>query len=160
MMLVLYFGIVVLGQGLEVGRKVDLASRTLADLTAQVMPSSAASGTCANHTAIPCITDADLKDIFTGAQLVMTPFPATATIMNATISEVIFDNLQTAANGVPATSCCRARVVWSAGFGNNPTLRACGLLTEFRERKQRPDFDAHKQLSRRIGRRCDFNQQG
>ena len=135
MMLVLYFGIVVLGQGLEVGRKVALASRTLADLTAQQLPSTVGIGNCAATTTTPCVTDANLNDFFTGAELVMTPFPptplpTTSTVMSATLTEVIFGNLHTATNGVPATSCCRARVIWSAGFGSSPTLRACGLLAE------------------------------
>jgi Flp pilus assembly protein TadG len=125
MMLVLYFGIVVLGQGLEVGRKVQTASHTLADLAAQTLPSTSGTGNCASVTTKPCLTDADLNDIFIGAQLVMTPFPTGASVLKATISEVIFDNLtKTATSG-----CCRARVMWSAGFGTSPTLRACGVLT-------------------------------
>jgi Flp pilus assembly protein TadG len=126
MMLVLYFGLVVLGQGLEVGRKVQLASRTLADLTAQQLPSiatgAAADGNCPASSSTPCVSDADLTDYFAGAQLVMTPFSTTT--MSATVSLVIFDNVSTSDSG-----CCRARVVWSAGFGASPTLRACGLLT-------------------------------
>jgi len=129
MMLVLYFGIVVLGQGLEVGRKVEMASRTLADLTAQQLPSTAGIGNCATVTTTPCVTDANLNDFFTGAQLVMTPFAtplnSSTAVLNATVSEVIFDNL-TSSN---TSGCCRARVMWSAGFGTSPTPRACGVLT-------------------------------
>jgi hypothetical protein len=125
MMLVLYFGIVVLGQGLEIGRKVHEAARTLADLTAQQLPSSATgttpTGNCSSHTQIPCVADGDLTDFFAGAKLVLQPFSTTT--LSATISEVVFDNV-----GVSNTKCCQARVMWSAGFGNNPVLRACGLL--------------------------------
>ncbi|MBB4197285.1 hypothetical protein CCR94_14730 [Rhodoblastus sphagnicola] len=125
MMLVLYFGLAVLGQGLEVGRKVQLASRTLADLTSQQLPSSAtgaaADGNCPANSSTPCVSDGDLTDFYAGAQLVLTPFGTTT--LSATVSEVIFDNL-TATN---TSGCCKARVVWSAGFGASPTLRACGV---------------------------------
>jgi Flp pilus assembly protein TadG len=124
MMLVLYFGLAVLGQGLEVGRKVQLASRTMADLTSQQFPSSATgatpTGNCSSYTSVPCVADADLNDFFAGAQLVMTPFATTA--LKATLSEVIFDNVS-----LTDTRCCQARVMWSVGFGTSPTLRSCGV---------------------------------
>ncbi|SNB66072.1 Flp pilus assembly protein TadG [Rhodoblastus acidophilus] len=113
LMLVLYFGLAVLGQGLEVGRKVQSASRTLADLTSQQLPSTA------NCT--PCVVDADLTDFYAGAQLVLTPFAATT--LSATLSEVIFYNATSSAT----SGCCKARVMWSVGFGASPTLRACGV---------------------------------
>ncbi|MCW2314654.1 Flp pilus assembly protein TadG [Rhodoblastus acidophilus] len=125
LMLVLYFGLAVLGQGLEVGRKVQLASRTLADLASQQLPSAATgvtgSGNCASVTTTPCVADADLNDFYAGAQLVLTPFAATT--LSATLSEVIFYN----ATATTTSGCCKARVMWSVGFGASPTLRACGV---------------------------------
>jgi len=125
MMLVLYFGIALLGQGLEIGRKVQLASRTLADLATQQLPGvngGTANGGCSSHTAIPCLADADLVDFFAGAQLVLTPFPNGASVMSAAISEIVFDNVSKTDK-----RCCQARVVWSVGFGANPPLRRCGV---------------------------------
>ena len=46
LMLTIYFGVVVLAQGLEVGRKVQLLSHTLADLTTQTLPENDTSGSC------------------------------------------------------------------------------------------------------------------
>jgi Flp pilus assembly protein TadG len=134
LMLTIYFGVVVLAQGLEVGRKVQLLSHTLADLTTQTLPENDTSGSCTPVTSggtavdgvdmgsVPCLTDADLTGIFNAATSVLYPF---SNIANMTITEVVFDNVS-ATN----SACCRARVVWSVGYGPNPTLRACGLLTQ------------------------------
>jgi Flp pilus assembly protein TadG len=125
LMLVLYLGLAVLGQGLEISRKVQLASRTLADLTSQQLASSltgaAASGNCTTHTTVPCLSNTDLMDIYAGAKLVMTPFDTSATVMSAAISEIIFDNVSTTDK-----RCCQARVAWSVGFGASPPVRSCG----------------------------------
>ncbi|HUO55181.1 MAG TPA: TadE/TadG family type IV pilus assembly protein [Rhodoblastus sp.] len=130
LMLTLYFGVVVLAQGLEVGRKTQLLSRTLADLTSQTLPGTSTTGNCAsgntvsgvNMPNVPCLTDTDLVGIFQASTAVLYPF---ADVANMTITQVVFDNVSSSNSG-----CCRARVVWSAGYGNSPTLRACGLLTQ------------------------------
>jgi len=128
----------VLGQGLEIGRKVQLASRTLADLASQQLPANSGAtvkGNCpakgAANADKPCVADEDLAEFWAGAQMALTPFNPSNTdpsSVKATISLVIFDNVtNTSAN---TSGCCRARVVWSAGFGASPTLRACGPLTQ------------------------------
>jgi Flp pilus assembly protein TadG len=130
LMLTIYFGVVVLSQGLEVGRKVQLLSRTLADLTTQTLPGTSSTGTCAHGTtvsgvdmaSVPCLTDTDLTNIFNASTAVLFPF---SNVANMTLTEVVFDNVSS-----NNAACCRARVVWSAGFGANQTLRACGLLTQ------------------------------
>ncbi|MCW2272493.1 hypothetical protein GJ654_00225 [Rhodoblastus acidophilus] len=125
MMLVLYFGIALLGQGLEISRKAQLASRTLADLTTQQLPvvsGGTASASCSTHTAIPCVSNVELSDFYAAAQLVMTPFPSGATVMSAAISEIVFDNVSKTDK-----RCCQARVVWSVGFGTNPPVRSCSV---------------------------------
>ncbi len=134
LMLTIYFGVVVLAQGLEVGRKVQLLSHTLADLTTQTLPQTDTTGSCTpiasggtavdgvDMGSVPCLTDTDLTGIFNAATSVLYPF---SNIANMTITEVVFDNVS-ATN----SACCRARVVWSVGYGPNPTLRACGLLTQ------------------------------
>jgi Flp pilus assembly protein TadG len=125
MLLALYFGLIVLAQGLEAGRKTQTLSRTLADLTSQQLPGQQSNGVCGSNSAYktaPCFLDADLLNILNAAPQVMFPF---AGPVNMTVSEIIFDN-------VSATNpqCCVARVVWSVGAGPNPTLRACGTLTQ------------------------------
>jgi hypothetical protein len=106
---------------------VQLASRTLADLTSQQLPSASggtATGNCPANSATPCVSDTDLSNFVTGAQMVMTPFDASN--MKATVSLVIFDNL----TSTTTSGCCRARVVWSAAFGTGATARACGPLSQ------------------------------
>ena len=136
-MLGLYFGISVLGQGLEIGRKVQLASRTLADLASQQLPANVGGtvqGNCPAGGATggdkPCVADEDLLDFWAGAKLVMTPFLTAPnfdpTSLKATVSLVIFDNVTKATTRT--SGCCRARVVWSAAFGTGATPRACGPL--------------------------------
>lgn len=125
MMLVLYFGISLLGQGLEISRKTQQASRTIADLTTQQLPSNSGGTTsngCLIHAAVPCVSNTELADFFAAAQLVMTPFPSGASVMSAAISEIVFDNVSTSDK-----RCCQARVVWSVGFGTNPPVRSCGV---------------------------------
>lgn len=121
-MLGLYFGCVVLSQGLDAGRKTQLLSRTLADLTAQQLPGQDTSGTCASYTSVPCVEDSVLSNYFGAATKVLFPFGGAT---NMTISEIIFDNVS-ATN----TACCVARVMWSVGMGPNPTLRPCGVLSQ------------------------------
>jgi Flp pilus assembly protein TadG len=128
MLLALYFGCVVLAQGLDVGRKTQLLSRTLADITSQQLPGQQAGGNCANYASNPCLNDSDFignagtGGIFNSATQVLFPF-WTSTNTNMTISEIVFDNV--GGNGSNATECCQARVVWSIGSGPSPTLRAC-----------------------------------
>jgi Flp pilus assembly protein TadG len=134
LMLTIYFGVVVLAQGLEAGRKVQLLSRTLADLTTQTLPQTDTTGSCApvatggtavngvDMGSVPCLTDADLTSIFNASTFVLYPF---ANVAGMTITEVVFDNVSST-----NSACCRARVVWSVGYGNHPTLRSCGLLTQ------------------------------
>ncbi len=126
MMLALYFGCVVLSQGLEAGRKAQLLSRTLADLTAQTLPQTYADGACSTNTSAPCVTDTDLSNIFAAAKAVIYPFTGPATM---TISEVVFNN-----DGSSTGTCCEAEVVWSATSALNgatvPTPRTkCTVLT-------------------------------
>ncbi len=134
LMLTIYFGVVVLAQGLEVGRKVQLLSHTLADLTTQTLAQTDTTGACTpvasggtavdgvDMGSVPCLTDTDLTGIFNASTSVLFPF---SNIANMTVTEVVFDNVSST-----NSACCRARVVWSVGFGPNPTLRACGLLTQ------------------------------
>jgi Flp pilus assembly protein TadG len=126
MMLALYFGCVVLAQGLEVGRKTQALSRTLADLTSQTLPGSSTASACASYKNVPCLADSDLQNIFNAATAVLFPFSGTT---NMTISEIVFDNVSST-----NSACCRARVVWSVGYGvgpsPSPTARACGLLNQ------------------------------
>lgn len=117
LMLALYFGCVVLAQGLEVGRKVQLLSRTLADITAQTMPQIGQSG--------PTLADSDLTNIFGASQSVLYPFTGATTM---TISEIVFDNI-----GGTSGVCCEAKVVWSVATGStgsSPQVRACGVLSQ------------------------------
>lgn len=121
-MLALYFGCVVLSQGLEAGRKTQLLSRTLADLISQQLPGQETTGNCSAYANQPCLLDTDLSNYFGAATKVLFPFNGTT---NMTISEIIFDNVSSA-----NTKCCVARVMWSVGMGPSPTLRQCGLLTQ------------------------------
>jgi len=114
MMLALYFGCVVLCQGLEAGRKTQTLSRTLADVTAQTLPVTGASN--------PVLADADIVNIFAAASAVLYPF---AGVTNMTISEIVFDNVS-ATN----SQCCVAKVLWSVGSGPSPTLRQCATLSQ------------------------------
>ena len=133
-MLTIYFGVVALAEGLEAGRKVQLLSHTLADLTTQTLPQTdttgksrtpvASGGTAVDGVdmgSVPCLTDTDLTSIFNASTSVLYPF---SNIAGMTISEVVFFDNVSSTN----SACCRARVVWSVGFGTHPTLRACGLL--------------------------------
>jgi Flp pilus assembly protein TadG len=146
MMLALYFGCVVLAQGLEVSRKTETLSRTLADLTSQTLPSSTKVGTCvktafvntyaANKwnsgtatsisknaittTSVPCVTDAEIQNILAASTAVLYPFTGSP---NMTLTEVVFDNTSST-----SSQCCVAKVLWSVGSGPSPTLRQCGLL--------------------------------
>ncbi len=114
MMLALYFGCVVLCQGLEAGRKTQSLSRALADVTAQTLPVSGASN--------PVLADADILNIFAAASAVLYPL---AGMTNMTISEIVFDNVS-AGN----SQCCVAKVLWSVGSGPNPALRQCATLSQ------------------------------
>jgi Flp pilus assembly protein TadG len=146
MMLALYFGCVVLAQGLEVSRKTQALSRTLADLTSQTLPKNDKSGTCiktavANTyvatkwnsgastsvsknaipmSSVPCVTDSELQNILAASTAVLYPFSGSP---NITITQVVFDNVSSA-----NSQCCVAKVVWSVGAGPSPTLRQCGAL--------------------------------
>ena len=113
MMLALYFGCVVLAQGLEVGRKTQALSRTLADLTAQ---------TPAIGAAPPVLADADILNIFAASSAVLFPFSGAA---NMTISEVVFDNVSSG-----NSQCCVAKILWSVGSGPAPVLRQCATLAQ------------------------------
>jgi hypothetical protein len=114
MMLGLYFGCVLLAQGLEAGHKTQALSRTLADLTARTLPAPGSS--------IPLLADADLLNIFAASPAVLYPLNGAT---NMTISEIVFDNVS-AAN----SQCCVAKVLWSVGSGPSPTLRQCPTLSQ------------------------------
>jgi Flp pilus assembly protein TadG len=116
MMLALYFGCVVLAQGLEVGRKTQALSRTLADLTSQTLPTNAQTS--------PTLTDTDFVNFFSSWSAVLYPFVGSGS-PNMTITQVVFDNVS-AAN----TQCCVAKVLWSVGSGPSPAVRQCGTLTQ------------------------------
>lgn len=146
MMLALYFGCVVLAQGLEVSRKTQALSRTLADLTSQTLPSSSKAGTCLKTAlvnayaakkwnsgvatsvsknaitanSVPCLTDTELQNILAASTAVLYPFTGSP---NMTITEVVFDN-----SSSTSSQCCVAKVLWSVGSGPSPTLRQCGAL--------------------------------
>ncbi len=128
MLLALYFGCVILAQGLDVGRKTQLLSRTLADITSQQLPGQQITGNCSSYQTVPCLNDADFVGtsgsggIFNSAAQVLFPF-YTSTNTSMTISEIVFDNV--GGSGSSATICCQARVVWSIGAGASPVLRSC-----------------------------------
>lgn len=114
LMLALYFGCVVLAQGFEVARKTQLLSRTLADLTAQTLPTGTQTS--------PTLQDADIVNIFSASTAVLYPFTGSP---NMTVTEVIFDN-----NSSSDKTCCVAKVMWSARSGSGGTLRQCATLTQ------------------------------
>jgi Flp pilus assembly protein TadG len=124
MLLALYFGVIVLAQGLEAGRKTQALSRTLADLASRQLPGQQTAGGCSAtaYKSAPCFLDADLLNILGVAPQVMFPFAGPTSM---TVSEIIFDNVS-----ATDAQCCVARVVWSVGAGANPSLRACGPLTQ------------------------------
>jgi Flp pilus assembly protein TadG len=115
LMLALYFGCVVLSQGLEVGRKTQALSRTLADLPAQTLP--------ATNQTNPTLADTDFVNFFSSWSAVLYPF-VSAGSPNMTISQVVFVNKSGGA------TCCDAKVVWSVVSGPSPTLRQCPTLTQ------------------------------
>jgi Flp pilus assembly protein TadG len=116
MLLALYFGCVVLVQGLEVGRKTQALSRTLADLTSQTLPAASQTN--------PTLTDTDFVNFFSAWSAVLYPFVGSGS-PNMTITQVVFDNVSSA-----STQCCVAKVMWSVGSGPSPTLRQCGTLAQ------------------------------
>lgn len=121
LMLVLYFGCVLLAQGLEVARKTQSLSHTLADLTSRQLAGTEISGNCASYSSVPCLLDSDIQGIFNASTAVLYPFTGSP---NMTITQVIFDNVSNT-----NTECCVAKVMWSVGLGPSPTLRQCGTLS-------------------------------
>lgn len=96
-MLVMFFGTVEMSSGIAVDRKVTLVARTLSDLTSQSTS----------------VTDSDLTQYFTAANLIMWPYPSAA--INATISELYID---------PTT--LKAKVIWSKQNNTNAVKRNNG----------------------------------
>ena len=80
MMLALYFGCVVLVQGLEVGRKTQALSRTLADLASQTLP--------VDNQTNPVLTDTEFVNFFSAWSAVLYPFTNTGS-PNMTLSQVV-----------------------------------------------------------------------
>jgi Flp pilus assembly protein TadG len=151
MMLALYFGCVVLAQGLEVSRKTQALSRTLADLTSQTPPSINSlnvvkTGTCLKGSLVNTYsatnwnsgiatniskTSISVNSVPCITDLELQNILAASTAVlypfsgspNMTITQVVFDNVSST-----NSQCCVAKVVWSVGAGPNPTLRQCGAL--------------------------------
>jgi Flp pilus assembly protein TadG len=91
-------------QAVMASRKVATATRTIADLTAQIRGTTA-------------VTSSMIDEVYAAGRLIMTPYPSGA--LKVTVSRVDV----TSVNNVPT-----ARTVWSVAR-NGGTLRPCGVLT-------------------------------
>ena len=94
-----YFGVAELTEGLMASRKVSTVASTIGDLTAQAAST----------------TPSQIADIFSVGQLVMQPFSTTGQILTMRISSVTVD-----ANSVP-------RVDWSQGQGLVPLVNGAAV---------------------------------
>ncbi len=106
-MLMLYFGCVILSEGLTAARKTNLLARSLADLVAQT--------TTVNPYSTPTINYTNLQYFFQFATDVLYPYAGATTM---TVSQVAFVN---DTNG----NCCAAKVTWSVGPAGATNLRTC-----------------------------------
>ena len=93
LMVMTYFGVAELTEGLMASRKVSHVASSIGDLTAQ------ASST----------TPAQLGDIFTVGQTLMAPFPAASSVLRQRVSSVTVD-----ANNVPRVDWSQASAGYSA----------------------------------------------
>ncbi len=94
-----YFGVAELTEGLMASRKVSTVASTIGDLTAQAAST----------------TPSQIADIFSVGQLVMQPFSTTGQTLTMRISSVTVD-----ANSVP-------RVDWSQGQGLPPLVKGAAV---------------------------------
>jgi Flp pilus assembly protein TadG len=99
--LILYVGAADVTRAVQMGRRLDLLSRTLSDLVSQ------------QSTTTP-VTASTVGLIFGAATAVMAPFPTSSVTL--TVSAV---DIKAKSDG----TCCQALVRWS--FTQNGTLRAC-----------------------------------
>ena len=91
-MVMVYFAVAELSQGLMANRKVSTVASSIGDLTAQA-PSSG-------------VTPSQLADIFNVGATLMQPYPTSSKQLNMRLTSVTVDS-----NNVP-------RVDWSQGYGN------------------------------------------
>ncbi len=109
LMLLLYFGSVLVTQAVRASRKVDLVAAALSNLASQQL-------TCSTGGSVPCLTDADMtgsNGIFTAAAAIMSPYGITD--LKMTISQV---NVQTYNGNLIA------KVDWTV-TNNGATARSC-----------------------------------
>ena len=109
LMLLLYFGSVLVTQGVRANRKVDLVAAALANLTSQQL-------TCSTGGSVPCLTETDMtgsNGIFTAAAAIMAPYATSD--LKMTVSQV---NVQTYNGGLIA------KVDWTV-TNNGGTARPC-----------------------------------
>ena len=109
LMLLLYFGSVLVTQAVRASRKVDLVAAALANLASQQL-------TCSTGGSVPCLTETDMtgsNGIFTAAAAIMAPY--TTTNLKMTISQV---NVQTYNGNLIA------KVDWTV-TNNSATARPC-----------------------------------
>lgn len=108
-MLMIYLGVVEMSRGMRVEQKIELVSHTLADLAAQKSDGGQNTGQAG-------MSEADIKEIFAAAGVLMTPLSTTN--MKMTISEV---------RVLPPVSGTSARLVnWTVGR-NGATVRPCNV---------------------------------
>jgi Flp pilus assembly protein TadG len=95
MMMIMFFGVVEISNGVAVDRKVTLVARTLTDLTAQVCPDgSACNPIPPKNQNTGTILDGDLLNAFNASAAILQPYSATPT--NARISEIYIDSSRVA----------------------------------------------------------------
>ena len=99
MLVMTYFGLSELTEGLMASRKVSAVASTIGDLTAQAAST----------------TPAQVSDIFNVGQTLMQPFPTTGQVLTMRISSVTVD-----ANNVP-------RIDWSEGQGLTPLTKGTAV---------------------------------
>lgn len=108
LMLMIYMGLVEFSSGMRTSQRLDLVTHTLADLTAQQLPPN---GTCP-----PGLTEANISDIFSAANVLM-GLPSNSTAMKMTISEINITN--------PSSGVWQAKTNWTV-TRNGGSARACG----------------------------------
>jgi Flp pilus assembly protein TadG len=90
-MLLLFFGVIEISNGLEADRKASITARTLSDIISQS----------------PTVSDSDISNSFNASSSIM--FPYSSVSMQAVVSQVKID-----ATGL-------AKIVWSKTTNGNPT---------------------------------------
>jgi Flp pilus assembly protein TadG len=111
MLVLAYFGMAELTEGLMASRKVSTVASTIGDLTAQAAST----------------TPGQVSDIFTIGQALMQPFPTTGQVLTMRLSSVTVD-----ANGVP-------RIDWSEGQGMGALAKGVAVTLPLATKAQPTD---------------------